>query len=434
MNTVEIIRKKRDKNVLSRDEINYMITSFTKGKIPDYQFSSFLMTICINGMTVEETAYLTECMLYSGKVVDLTSIKGIKIDKHSTGGVGDKTSLLVAPIAAAAGVIVPMIAGRGLGHTGGTLDKLDAIPGMSTNLNLQQYRSSLKKIGVVMSGQTKEIAPADKVIYALRDVTATIESIPLITASIMSKKLAEGMDGLVMDVKTGSGAFMKEYKNAKLLAQSIFNTAKQFKKKAIGFITDMNQPLGNYIGNWLEVVECIEIMQDKWVDDLCELSFTLSGAMIYLAGKAASIEEGFEISKRMIKEGKAFDKFLQIIKMQGGDISYLKDTRKYPESRVHIKISANKEGYLNSIENYELGMIGLELGAGRKTKEDIIDPKAGIIFHKKLGEKINKNDILAEFFTDKKNKVEALTNKFYNTIKVTNDKSKKLKLVKEIIT
>jgi len=254
MNTIELIKKKREKNALSKEEIIFLINNYTKGKIPDYQFSSFLMATYLNGMTVEETAALTEAMLYSGIVINLDSIYGAKVDKHSTGGVGDKTSLILAPIVAAAGVNVPMISGRGLGHTGGTLDKLESIPGFRTDLNLAEYKKVIKKCGTVLAGQTKNIAPADKLIYALRDVTATVESIPLITGSIMSKKLAEGIDGLVLDIKTGSGAFMKELKDAKELAKSLINTAKAFDKKVIGIITDMNQPLGNYIGNWLEVV------------------------------------------------------------------------------------------------------------------------------------------------------------------------------------
>jgi pyrimidine-nucleoside phosphorylase len=258
MNTVEIIRKKRDGIFLNEEELHHLISGYTSGKIPDYQFSSFLMAAYLKGMNEEETSVLTKEMLNSGITVDLSEIKGAKIDKHSTGGVGDKTSLIIAPICAAAGIYVPMISGRGLGHTGGTLDKLESIPGFRTDLSLSQYKSVLKKCGTVLIGQTKDIAPADKLIYALRDVTATVESIPLITGSIMSKKLAEGIDGLVLDVKTGSGAFMKEYKDAKRLAESLMETAKSFNKKVIAFITDMNQPLGNYIGNWFEIVETIK--------------------------------------------------------------------------------------------------------------------------------------------------------------------------------
>ncbi len=258
MNTVELIRKKRNGEILTDKEIHFLINSYIKKQIPDYQFSALLMAVFFNGMTKEETAILTNEMLNSGRVLNLDSIRGFKIDKHSTGGVGDKTSLILAPIAAAAGVKVPMISGRGLGHTGGTLDKLESIPGFRTDLSITEYKSVLKKCGAVLIGQTKDIAPADKMIYSLRDVTATVESIPLITASIMSKKLAEGIDGLVLDIKTGSGAFMSRLKDAELLAESLINTAKSFNKKVIAYITDMNQPLGNYIGNWLEVYESVK--------------------------------------------------------------------------------------------------------------------------------------------------------------------------------
>ena len=302
MNTVELIIKKRTGEAFSKEEINFLINSYTKSKIPDYQFSALLMAILLKGMTKAETSYLTKAMLHSGKVIDLSFIKGAKIDKHSTGGVGDKTSLILAPIVAAAGVNVPMISGRGLGHTGGTLDKLESIPGFRTDLSLKEYKSVLKKCGAVLIGQTKDIAPADKLIYSLRDVTGTVESIPLITGSIMSKKLAEGIDGLVLDVKTGSGAFMRETKDAGELAASLISTAKAFNKKVIAFITDMNQPLGNYIGNWLEVYESIKVLRGEQEGDLLALSLNLSGAMIYLGGKAGSIHKGVEIAKEQIKE------------------------------------------------------------------------------------------------------------------------------------
>ncbi|MGE5432628.1 MAG: thymidine phosphorylase [Syntrophomonadaceae bacterium] len=433
MNTVELIRKKRNGDELSESEIGFLINSYIKSKIPDYQFSALLMAIFFKGMTTAETAALTKAMLYSGKVIDLKSIEGVKIDKHSTGGVGDKTSLILAPIAAAAGIKVPMISGRGLGHTGGTLDKLEAIPGFNTGLSLSQYKSVIKKCGTVLIGQTKDIAPADKLIYALRDVTATVESIPLITSSIMSKKLAEGIDGLVLDIKTGSGAFMREQKDAKKLAEALINTAKAFNKKVIGFITDMSQPLGSYIGNWLEVYESIKVLQGEKSDDLMEVTHYLSGAMIYLGGKASSIEEGIEVSHEMINSGKAFDKFVQIVKLQGGDINLVKNPEKYPKARIVETVTANKTGYFSSIDNYALGMISLELGAGRMTKEDVIDPKAGIIFYPKLGDKINKGDVIAEFRTDRKNKIEDMKNKLYNIISIDEKKKAKPKLIKEIL-
>jgi pyrimidine-nucleoside phosphorylase len=433
MNAAELIRKKRNGEELTKNEMMYLVLGYTKNKIPDYQFASFLMAVYFNGMTTDETAILTEVMLYSGKVISLDSIKGLKIDKHSTGGVGDKTSLIIAPIVAAAGVNVPMISGRGLGHTGGTLDKLEAIPGFRTDLNFNEYKRVIKKCGAVLIGQTKEIAPADKKIYALRDVTSTVESIPLITASIMSKKLAEGIDGLVLDVKTGSGAFMQKQKDSIALAESLMNTAKAFNKKVISFITDMNQPLGNYIGNWFEVLESVEVLQGKKVPDLCELSFVLSGAMIYLGGKAASIDEGKEIAIELVKNGKAFDKFVEMVKLQSGDISVLTNTDKYPKSKFKHQIKSVKSGYFSEIDTYQLGLAALELGAGRETKEDIIDPKAGIIFYPKLGDKINKGDLIAELHTDRKNKLDSAIERIEKSVKLSKEKVRKEKLIKKIM-
>ncbi len=433
MNVVELIRKKRNGKPLSDDEIEFLISSYSKNKIPDYQFSALLMAMFLRGMNKRETASLTEAMLYSGKVINLSSIKGPKIDKHSTGGVGDKTSLILAPIVAAAGVNVPMISGRGLGHTGGTLDKLESIPGFRTDLSLSEYKSVLKKCGAVLIGQTKDIAPADKLIYSLRDVTATVESIPLITASIMSKKLAEGIDGLVLDVKTGSGAFMKSNKDAEELASSLINTAKAFNKKVIAFITDMNQPLGNYIGNWLEVYESIKILRGESGGDLKELSLTLSGAMIYLGKKASSVEEGKEISEELIRNGKAFDKFVEIVKLQNGNTKLILNSERYPKSQVVKKIYAKENGFVKTIDNYTVGVCALELGAGRKTKEDKIDPKAGIIFNVKIGDYIRKGDVICEMFTSSQSKVENVSEMLYNTIKLASKKVSRKKLIKRIM-
>jgi len=433
MNTVELIKKKRNGLVLTSEEINYLINNYARGKIPDYQFSAFLMAAFLKGMNKDETSYLTKAMLYSGKVVDLSSIKGKKIDKHSTGGVGDKTSLILAPIVAAAGVNVPMISGRGLGHTGGTLDKLEAIPGFRTDINLRRYKQILEKCGAVMIGQTKDIAPADKSIYALRDDTGTVESIPLITASIMSKKLAEGIDGLVLDVKTGSGAFMKRTVDAKKLAMSLIETAESFNKKTVAFITDMNQPLGHYIGNWLEVYESIMTLQGGLSEDLNDVTFNLIAAMLIIGGKAKTIKEGIEIAQYEIRSGRAFDKFLEIVKLQKGDVSYLKNPAKYPKSKFKEKIYSEKTGYVKEIDNYSIGMAALELGAGRKTLTDKIDPKAGIIFYPKIGKRIKKGELIAKIFTDKKSQIDAAKKMIYESIKFTNKKVRPPKLIKSII-
>ncbi|MFC2094137.1 thymidine phosphorylase [Bacteroidota bacterium] len=433
MNTVELIIKKRNGKALSKEEIVFLINSYTKGKIPDYQFAALLMAILLKGMTKAETSQLTEAMLHSGKVIDLSSIKGSKIDKHSTGGVGDKTSLILAPIVAAAGVNVPMISGRGLGHTGGTLDKLESIPGFNINLSLKEYKSVLKKCGAVLIGQTKDIAPADKLIYSLRDVTGTVESIPLITGSIMSKKLAEGIDGLVLDVKTGSGAFMRETKDAIELSKSLINTAKAFNKKVIAFITDMNQPLGDYIGNWMEVYESIKILRGEQKGDLLDLSLNLSGAMIYLGGKASSIKEGTQIAKEQISNGKAFDKFVEIVKLQGGDTKFILNPEKYPKSKFIRKLKSNSSGYVKEIHTYKIGMAALELGAGRKTKTDKIDPKAGIVFKVKLGDKIKKGQVIAELHSQSMDKINTAKEIIINAITYSKQKTTKPKLIKKII-
>lgn len=433
MNTVLLIRKKRNGEVLTNEEIKYLISGYTNGKIPDYQFSALLMAIYLNGLNKEETASFTDAMLHSGIVINLDSIPGPKIDKHSTGGVGDKTSIMLGPIVAAAGVNVPMISGRGLGHSGGTLDKLESIPGFRTDLNLREYKSVLKKCGLVMIGQTKEIAPADKLIYSLRDVTSTVESIPLITSSIMSKKLAEGIDGIVLDVKTGNGAFMQKEKDAVALAESLMNTAKLFNKKVLTFITDMNQPLGNCVGNWLEIYESVQVLKGKGPEDLTKLVLTLAGAMIYLGGKAKSIKKGIDIAGQTIINGSAFNKFLEMTELQGGDSNYIKNLNLYPKSIYKVGMTAKQNGYIHSINTFEVGMSAIELGAGRKTKEDILDLKAGLIFNKKIGDKVKKGEILVELFADSKNKLAAGLEKLSTSIIIKKEKAKVPRLIKRII-
>ena len=433
MNAVNLIRKKREGKTLKEEEIDFLISGFTKNKIPDYQFSAFLMAAYLRGMNSKETSYLTNSMLHSGKVLNLSSIPGIKIDKHSTGGVGDKTSLIIAPIAAAAGVRVPMISGRGLGHTGGTLDKLESIPGFKTNLSINKYKNVLKKYGAVLIGQTEDIAPADKMIYALRDVTATIESIPLIVASIMSKKLAEGIDGLVLDVKTGNGAFMQKEKDAVALANSLISIAKAFSKKVIVFITDMNQPLGNYIGNWLEVYESILVLKGERKKDLYELCIKLAGAMIYLGEKAKTQQEGERIAEEKINDGSAFKKFLEIVAAQGGDTSYIEDPANYQKPKFKKKVRSTVGGYLRSINTLELGLAAVELGSGRMKKDDKINSKAGIIFNHKIGDEIRGGDMIAEIFSDNKNSILSVEKKFNRIVKISNEKVNPPKLIKKII-
>jgi pyrimidine-nucleoside phosphorylase len=395
--------------------------------------SALLMGIYFSGMDFEETTFLTDVMLRSGKIIDLSDIPGIKVDKHSTGGVGDKVSLILAPVVASTGVPVPMISGRGLGHTGGTLDKLESIPGFRTDLSVDEYKKFISEIGVVMIGQTKEIAPADKKIYALRDVTATVESIPLISASIMSKKLAEGIDALVLDVKTGRGAFMREYNSAVQLAQTLSTIGRNFGKQIIAFITDMNQPLGYAIGNWLEVVESVECLRGFNVPDLMNVTYTLAGAMIMLGGKAKSIEEGVEIAKEAISSGKAYEKFIQLVEKQGGDVSYIENLEKYPLPKYSIEVKSSEPGFVSEIDALEIGTISSMLGAGRTKVDDIIDPKAGIILKKKIGDKVDPGDTLAQFFTDKGEIIKEARERIRNAFKLSLTRSTPPKLIKAII-
>lgn len=401
MTVTEIIRKKRNGEILSSEEMNFIIDGYVKGIVPEYQVSAFLMATFFRGMTKEETAEFTRLMLHSGDVIDLSQIPGVKVDKHSTGGVGDKISLPLAPIVAACGVPVPMISGRGLGHTGGTLDKLESIPGFRTNLSIEEYKKVIAEIGLVMIGQTKEIAPADKKMYALRDVTATVECIPLIAGSIMSKKLAEGIDALVLDVKTGRGAFMQTHEKSVELAQALVGIGTSFGKETIGFITDMNQPLGYAIGNWNETAESVECLQGREISDIMELTYVLGGAMVHLGKKAGSLAEGMERCREVVKNGKAFDKFLQMVKMQNGDVSYIEHLEKYPASKYSETITATSNGYITTIDSLELGLTGITLGAGRTTVDDVIDPKAGILLKKKAGDEVKAGEVIATLHTDK---------------------------------
>lgn len=421
MNPVEIIIKKRNGINLSENEIKFFVDGYLKGEIPDYQMSSFLMAIFFNGMNSDETVALTRIMLHSGEVLDLSHIDGLKVDKHSTGGVGDKTSLIIAPIAAAAGVKVPMISGRGLGHTGGTLDKLESIPGFRTDLSKEEFLKLIEKIGVCLIGQTKEIAPADKKIYALRDVTGTVESIPLICASIMSKKLAEGINGLVLDVKTGNGAFMKTLEDSENLAKNLKSISEAFGVKTIAYITNMNQPLGNYVGNWLEVYESVKILKNEVNNELTELCHLLAGTMIYLGEKSSTIDEGIKLSKKMIESGKAYQKFLEIVEAQSGNIDYIENLDRYPEPKFKFEVKANRSGFITKINSFEIGMLGIELGAGRMKYTDTIDPKAGFVFYKKVGDEVKSGDIIAEIRTDKDNE-DYFKKKFLMSIEISNQK------------
>jgi len=395
---IDVIRKKRDGVELSRAEVEGLVNAYTKGEIPDYQVSAWLMAVVLKGMTRAETAALTDAMLHSGEVLDLSSLARKKVDKHSTGGVGDKTSLVLAPLAAAAGVAVPMISGRGLGHTGGTLDKLEAIPCFNVNLSVSEFRRVLGICGCAMIGQTAEIAPADRKLYALRDVTGTVESPYLICASIMSKKLAEGIDALVLDVKTGSGAFMKNEKDAAFLAELMVETGERMGKQVVALITDMDQPLGNMIGNALEVVEVVEVLRGGGPEDLRELCLELAGWMLHLGGVAKTVAEGKQQSAKLIASGAALERFRQMVELQGGDARVIDDAKRLPQARHTMQVASKKAGYLASMQCEQIGTACVILGGGRERKEDSVDPAVGIVLHKKVGDQVASGEAIATVY------------------------------------
>jgi pyrimidine-nucleoside phosphorylase len=385
---IDVIRKKRDGQELSRPEIEYLVSAYTSGEIPDYQVSAWLMAVILRGMTRAETSVLTDAMLRSGDVLDLSELPARKVDKHSTGGVGDKTSLVLAPLVAAGGLVVPMISGRGLGHTGGTLDKLESIPGFNVSLSVPEFRRVLKACGCAMIGQTSEIAPADRKLYALRDVTGTVESPYLICASIMSKKLAEGIDALVLDVKTGSGAFMKKEEDAVFLAELMVETGERMGKSVVALITDMDQPLGTHVGNSLEVVEVLDVLRGKGPADLKELCLELAGWMFHLGGAADTVAQGKLKAAELIVSGKALAKFREMVALQGGDVRALDDPGRLPRAKHVQDVSSPRSGYVAAIDCEAVGTACVVLGGGREKKEDAVDPAVGIVLHRKVGDRV----------------------------------------------
>ncbi|MEX0798798.1 MAG: thymidine phosphorylase [Bacteriovoracaceae bacterium] len=388
----EILDKKKKGFNLSKDEFHWVISSLMNKTVHDYQMSALLMAMFINGLNKKETAYLTDAMLYSGKTLNFDQ-KNV-VDKHSTGGIGDKASFILAPVAVACGVKVPMIAGRGLGHTGGTIDKVESIPGFKTDLPLNEFKRLLDKKGVALIGQTNEIAPADKIIYGLRDVTATIDSIPLITASIMSKKIAEGANGIVMDIKVGSGAFMKTKTQAAKLAKSILDTAKRFDKKGVALLSDMSQPLGDKVGNALEILESLQTLKGEGPKDITELSLALAANMIHIGGVESTYSKALKAARQALKSGDAFRCFEDMIKEQGGDVSYIKDPSLLPSTKEQTEVKSPKAGYIKSFQAEEIGLLLTELGGGRKVKTDKIDFATGFDFHKKTGDKVKEGDAI----------------------------------------
>ena len=394
MRAVDLIRRKRDAGELTSEEIQDLIAAYTRGDVPDCQMSAWLMAVVLRGMSRAEIAALTEAMLQSGSVLDFSGLAGFKVDKHSTGGVGDKTSLIIAPIVAAGGVKVPMISGRGLGHSGGTLDKLESIPGFNVNLTLSEFRRVLETCGCALIGQTAEIAPADKKIYALRDVTGTVESPALICASIMSKKLAEGIDALVLDVKTGSGAFMKNLEDAAGLAELLVETGKRMGKKVVALLTDMNQPLGRTAGNALEVAESIEVLSGGGPADLRELCLELAAWMFVLGERVKALDEGKKLASDLIASGQAREKFREIVGLQGGDVGAIEDPARLPRARHSLDICSATSGFVSAIQCERLGVAGVVLGGGREKKEDKIDPAVGLSFHKRIGDRVEHGEPL----------------------------------------
>lgn len=432
MRAYDIIAKKRDKQELGEEEIKFLINGYINNEIADYQMSAFLMAVYLNGMTSRECKIFTECMLHSGDVMDLSGIKGIKVDKHSTGGVGDKTTLIITPIVAACGVKVAKMSGRGLGHTGGTVDKLESIPGMNVSLPLEKFFDVVNNVGCCVVSQSGNLVPADKKIYALRDVTATVESMPLIASSIMSKKIASGADCILLDVKVGSGAFMKTKEAAVALSKIMVNIGEDFKRKVIAVITDMDSPLGNAIGNSLEVWEACEVLKGKGPEDLKEVCLYLASNMLFMAGKG-SIEECENMVKESVKSGLAMKKFEEMVSAQGGSLEKFDDNY-VNDSKVKYEVVSKIEGYIESINTEQMGKAAMILGAGRKRKEDTIDYEAGIILCKKTNDKICKGDVLAVFYSSDIKKCKEAEKIFNASLNIGAYKPQKMPIIKAKVT
>lgn len=395
MTMTDLIAKKRDHGELNEEEINYMIQDYTNGIIPDYQMSAMCMAILLNGMTREETLFLTKAMMNSGDVIDLSEIPGIKADKHSTGGVGDKTSLVLCPLLASCGIKMAKMSGRGLGHTGGTLDKLESFHGYSTNISEKTFRDNVKNIGIAITGQTAEIDPADKKLYALRDVTGTVPSIPLIVSSIMSKKLAAGADIIVLDVKTGSGAFMKTLEDSRTLATEMVQIGEMAGKKTAAILTDMDEPLGYMVGNALEVKEAISVLQGNPAGHVLELCLELGACVLVLSGKEKDKKAAKDTLSEHIRDGSALDKLADLVEAQGGSREEVYNPNKLPTAPIQYEVRCPEKGYISHMAADEIGLVSMHLGGGRETKDDVIDLSVGIELRKKVGDYINENDVLA---------------------------------------
>lgn len=434
MRMYDLIMKKRNNEELSKEEIEYFVNGYTDGKIPDYQVSALLMAIYFNKMNKRETAHLTMAMVDSGETIDLSAINGKKVDKHSTGGVGDTTTLVVAPLVAAAGVKVAKMSGRGLGHTGGTIDKLEAFDGFSVEMSIDKFIERVNKYNVAITGQTANLAPADKKLYALRDVTATVDNLSLIASSIMSKKLAAGADSILLDVKTGSGAFMKEEEDSFKLAMEMVNIGDSLGRNTIGVITDMDQPLGNAIGNALEVIEAIDTLKGQGPEDLTELCLTLGSYMLVLGEVANDYDSAYKTLKKIIKDGEGIKKLKELVEIQGGNPDYVDNIELFKKADIIEPIKIDNEGYVKSINAENIGIAALTLGAGRETKESEIDTSVGLVLHKKIGDYVNKDDNLATIYSNDKNKIKVAIEIVKNAYKFSSQKVEVKPLIRGIVT
>lgn len=429
MRIYDIIQKKRDGEVLTKEEINYFVDGYTNGDIPDYQISALLMAIYLKEMNTTETIELTNAMVNSGDTVDLSSINGLKVDKHSTGGVGDKTTLVLGPMVAACGLPVVKMSGRGLGHTGGTLDKLDAIEGFTTDISKEDFIDIVNEINICISGQTANVAPADKKFYALRDVTATVDSLPLIASSIMSKKIALDSDAIVLDVKLGSGAFMKDLNHSIKLGEIMVDIGEGVGRRTTAVITNMYEPLGYAIGNALEVKEAIDTLQNKGPRDLLEVCLELGAHMLVLGKVSENIEQAKDKLMEVIENGEALSKFEELVKLQGGNVSYIEDTSKFVKAEHTIEVISDKDGYVKSMNAEDIGKYALELGAGRETKDSEINLAVGIILNKKIDDRVSKGDVLAVIHSDDLENGERISQKLKNTIIIGDKNKEKKKLI-----
>src|SRR5579864_6544598 len=433
MRTVDLIHKKRDGGELTAEEISYLVESYNTGDIPDYQISAFLMAVYFAGMSDREVSALTDSIVRSGETVDLSSIAGVKVDKHSTGGVGDKTSLIVAPLAAACGVIVPKVTGRALGHTGGTLDKLESIPGLRTDLSLDEFRTQLREIGVAFIGQSSRVAPADGKLYSLRDVTATVESIPLIASSIMSKKLTVGSDALVLDVKVGAGAFMKRQTDARKLAQMMVGIGRRVDRRVQALITDMNQPLGYAVGNAVEVMEVSQVLMNQGPPDLTRLSLELAARMIFLAKITPTLEDARHVAENKLVDGSGYRKFKQVIQAQGGNALALDKFELLPNATGMREITSPRAGYVSAIDAEDIGQASTLMGAGRERKDDRIDPAVGVILEVKMGEKVDAGSVLCRLYYTSDEHVEEASEMVEDAFRVSQQKAEERELILEVV-